>query len=62
MPSITLTLTNSELTQAVHDWVAAKGYGTTDRFAVSVTTAPGDRPFDPDCTTATVTGVVSLRD
>lgn len=57
MASITLTLTQSELTDAIKDWVEAKGFDVTDRTSVSVKTVKGDRPFDNDYTSATVSGV-----
>lgn len=58
MPSITVELTERELTQAVADWLDKNGYETTDRFAISINTIRGDRPFDPDQTTVTaISGV-----
>lgn len=56
--SITLNLTQSQLTEAVRDYVEKYGMRATDRFAVDVKTIKGDRPFDQDYTSTTVTGVV----
>jgi hypothetical protein len=57
MAGITLSLTQDELSEAVRDWVEKKGFLTTDRFSVRVTTHKGDRPFDPDYTEVSVSGV-----
>ena len=52
-----LTLTQADLNDAVSQWLMARGVAPTDRFCVTVRTIPGDRPFDPDYTEITVTGV-----
>ena len=61
MPQVTITMSEAELTEAVRHWIERKGYDTSDRFAVSVRSTPGDRPFDPSYTEATVTGAL-MRD
>ena len=61
MADITLSLTQAELSEAVRDWVEKKGFATTDRFSVRVTTQKGDRPFDADYTETSVSGVVVLE-
>ena len=53
----TLALTKSDLNKAVEEWLQRQGITTTDRFHVQVKTTPGDRPFDPEYTEITVTGV-----
>lgn len=58
MASVTLNLAESELRTAIREYVEARGFLTTDRFAVSVRITPGDRPFDSDTTDVTVTGVI----
>lgn len=57
MATVTLTLTQSELNEAIKDWVEARGFDVTDRTSVSVNTVKGDRPFDNGYTSATVSGV-----
>jgi hypothetical protein len=59
MASITLNLTKDELKIAVQEYVQARGFVTTDRFAVSVRVTPGDRPFDRETTDVTVTGIIA---
>jgi hypothetical protein len=57
MLQATLTLTKAELNQAVSEWLERRGLHITDRFSVSVKVTPGDRPFDPEITEITATGV-----
>ena len=53
MATITLTLSQDEIKQAVSEFVA-KDYPGHEVSSLSVRTIPGDRPFDGDYTTATV--------
>ena len=62
MASITLELTEAEITEALRDYVEKQGFATTDRFRASVRTTPGDRPFDSAYTTASLSGVVSAKE
>ncbi len=59
MANINLSLSQSELTEAVRDWVEKQGFGTSVNFSVRVTNHKGDRPFDHDYTEATVSGIVA---
>jgi hypothetical protein len=53
----TIKLRQADLNQAVSEWLEKRGVYATDRFSVIVRTTPGDRPFDPETTEITVTGV-----
>lgn len=53
----TIHLTSAELSEAVRLYLHGRGFATSDRFAVSVKTTPGDRPFDAAYTEISVTGV-----
>ena len=53
-------ITEADLKEAVREWLEKRGFGTTDRFNVSVKTYAGDRPFDSEYTTITLTGVAVL--
>ncbi len=52
-----LTLSQSDLNEAVKAWLVARGFVATGNFSVVVRTVPGDRPFDGDHTEITVLGV-----
>jgi uncharacterized protein CbrC (UPF0167 family) len=54
---VEISLTKDELNEAVCAWVEAKGFVATDRFTVTITQQPGDRPFDVGYTSISVTGV-----
>jgi hypothetical protein len=56
MPQLSLTLTHSEIQEAVQLWVGQLGYQPTDRFRVMVQVDKGDRG-DGASVLATVTGV-----
>lgn len=62
MADVTLTLSDDDIKAAVRLWLRTQGYEATDTLSVSIRHVPGDRPFDSDTTTATVTGVALARD
>jgi hypothetical protein len=54
---MSFTLGKNEIDEAIRDYVRAKfphADGPGIDLSVSLTHTPGDRPFDPDCWTATV--------
>lgn len=60
--SLSVTLQESDLKDAVADWLDKNGFVTTDRFAITISTVRGDRPHDADHTTVTAHSGVHVRE
>lgn len=57
MATISLTLTEKEIREAIRAYVEKQGFTPAADFSVSITTTPPDRPFDSAYTQALVSGI-----
>lgn len=54
--NVSLTLTEADLKQAIAEWLGKKGYNAS-RASFHINKIQGDRPWESDYTTITVSGV-----
>ena len=57
MTTISATLTEANIKEAVRDWLEKKGFRADGKMFVTVSVIKGDRPFDSDQAEITVRGL-----